>query len=300
MTAMKRSHRDWGHRDSRGFTLAELLVVMGIIAVLGALTVLSYRGIAKDAKLASGRNTVAAVLDNARGLAMKNNRLVLVAFRPRLEGYNAQYVECVFAQWTGESVVANVTGFTSPQVVDRFAPIPGVPSRSLPRGIKVAGPFYGDDLDSIWLATSHLPRINQSTGNGEAPGEVIGVMFAPDGTAVTRNSATDCVRFFIDFDNDGAHDWNQTVVNYGGPISSAQFLTAMFEQRFEDDECWIDVAPFIGVFDDDQARELYDQTQWDFAVSASAAANRRNAYTQYITNNVDPIYFNRYTGVAMK
>lgn len=273
----------------RGFTLAELLVVIGIIAVLGALTVLGYRGIAKDSKLAAGRNTVAAVLDNARGLAMKNNRLVMVAFRPRLEGYNQQYVECVFAQWTGESAILNG------QVVDRFAPIAGVTGRTLPRGVKVAGPFYGDNDDLRWVTQSHLPKINQSTGNGEAPGEVIAVMFAPDGTTVSRNSGTDSNRMFIDFNNNEQHDWG-----FAPPTYTAGNFNTYFEQRLENDECWIDVAPFLAVIDDDQVRELYDPSRWDLSVSAAAVANRLNDYSQYIVNNVDPLYFNRYTGVAMK
>ena len=51
----------------RSFTLIELMVVVGIIAVLGGITALAYRGVAKDAKLSSAKNTVMAVLDNARG-----------------------------------------------------------------------------------------------------------------------------------------------------------------------------------------------------------------------------------------
>jgi prepilin-type N-terminal cleavage/methylation domain-containing protein len=289
---------DSRERKRTGFTLIELLVVMGIIAVLGVLTTLSYRGIAKDAKLSSGKNTVAAVLDNARGLAMKNNRIVLVAFRPRLEAYNKQRVEVVACQWSGESARVQVGG--SWQVVDRFVPVSGVPSRLLPEGIKIAGPSYGSDADASWMALSHLPKINQTTGVGEAPGEIISVMFAPDGTTISRNTASDSARTFVDFDNDGGQDWGGATVDYFSPIGSAQFNGQYFEHRLDNDEPYVDVAPFIAVFDDDEAREIYDPTQWDNNVNAAAYTTRINNYSQFIANNVDPIYFNRYTGVAMK
>ncbi len=295
MTAMIRRHRDRrislslsrreraGVRASRGFTLIELLVVMGIIAVLGAITTLSYRGISRDAKLSSGKNTVSAVLDNARGLAMKNNRIVLVVFRPRLEEYNKQRVEAVICQWTGESAIL------SNNVVDRFAPIPGVPSRLLPEGIKVAVPFYGNNDDNRWITQSHLPRINQSSGLGEPPGEIVGVMYAPDGATITRNTATDSHRVFVDFNNNGAHDWG-----FVPPTYTPANFNLYFSHYLSDDECWVDIAPFLAVFNDDQVRELYDVNNW------TDIDARIDDYSEYINNNVDPIYFNRYTGVTMK
>ena len=77
-------------RPGSGFTLTELLVVMGIVIVLATLTVMGVRGIARSARLASATNSVMAALDNARALAMKTNTIVLVVFRPRLEGNNKQ------------------------------------------------------------------------------------------------------------------------------------------------------------------------------------------------------------------
>ncbi|MHC4989981.1 MAG: pilus assembly FimT family protein, partial [Planctomycetota bacterium] len=58
------------------FTLTELLVAIGIIAVLGTLTIVGVRAIAKDARLSSAQNAISAALDNARGLAMKENTVV--------------------------------------------------------------------------------------------------------------------------------------------------------------------------------------------------------------------------------
>ena len=277
----------------RGFTLIELLVVMGIMAILGVLTALSYRGIAKDAKLASGRNTVSAVLDNARALAMKSNRIVVVAFRPRLEGTKEQFVEAVTAQWTGDSARIVVTGF-SDQVIDMFKPIPGVPARTLPKGISVAAPQYFNvavNTDNVWSTLSHLP-----SGTSEAPGEIIGVMYAPDGTTISHNSISDSNRIFVDFNENGLQDSSVAVVNLFVGVANISQNTyfALSEHHLEADEAYVDVAPFIAVFDDDEARELSKPATWN------SAANREAEYTTYVTNNVNPIHFNRYTGVVMK
>jgi len=69
---------------------------------------------------------------------------------------------------------------------------------------------------------------------------------------------------------------------------------ALSEHHLEADEAYVDVAPFIAVFDDDEARELSKPATWN------SAANREAEYTTYVTNNVNPIHFNRYTGVVMK
>ena len=141
----------------RAFTLIELLVVMGIIAILGVLTTVTFRGIAADARLASGQNTVAAVLDNARGLAMKNNKIVMVVFRPRLEG-KEQYVEAVFTE-RADTQIYNIGG--NRRSVDRFVPIDDAATRPLAKGVKVAGPDYGTNNDSVWITQAHLPAITQ-------------------------------------------------------------------------------------------------------------------------------------------
>ena len=303
--------------SQRAFTLTELLVVMGIVALLSALTALGYRSIAKDAKIASGKNTVMAVLDNARAMAMKTNQIVMVVFRPRLDG-KEEYVEAVTAKWSGDSGIALAP---SAQVVDRFVPIPGVPTRSLPVGIKVAGPFYGfavganANLDDKWITVTHLPAVTDN-GQGEAPGEMLGVMFDPSGTTITASSATDAARIFVDFNNDSLQQFGNQVTGVtkldyysflpsdGLPtpptIGAAQFNGQYFNQEFESDEPYIDVVPYLAVFDDDKAREFYDITRWSTPPSSTPGPNRLADYTEFITQNADRIHFNRYTGVAMK
>ena len=264
-------------RTSGGFTLIELLVVMGVIAVLAVLTLMSMRAIANDARLASATNTVKAALDNARALAMKNNTIVLIVFRPRLEGVHKQKqeVDIYTAKWTGESILNPI----GPNVVDRFVPIPAVAVRTIPAGIKVAAPKYGKDLDDVWITQAHLPAIDQETGSGEAPGEMIGIMYGPEGTTITRNSQSDSNQSFVDFNNNGSQDINNV---------------DMDDQMFEDDEPFVAMAPFLAVFDDDEAREIYDTKLW------TDPETRDDDLTEYITQFAKRIHFNRYTGVVMK
>jgi hypothetical protein len=282
---------------------------------------MTYRGIAADARLASGRNAVAAVLDNARGLAMKNNKIVLVVFRPRLEGKN-QHIEAVFAEYkeSGAACVGCAAVPTGPctcaSVVDRFAPISGVPARELPRDVKVGSPSYPANVDTEWRVVSHLPAIDQVSGLGERAGEQIAVMFGPDGTLLANNSVTDAARIFVDYNDNGLQDLSTgsgsptqilyaTTSNNWPSIAPANFNGAFpthhgyFEQPYENDEPYVEIAPFLAVFDDAEVRRLYDPQRWNYQ-TAGAFVNRRNDYTQYLNQNADRVHFNRYTGVVMK
>ena len=282
-------------RTSGGFTLIELLVAMGVIAVLAVLTLMSMRGIANDARLASATNTVKAALDNARALAMKKNTIVLIVFRPRLEGVHKQKqeVDIYTAKWTGESAALDTDNDGSLDfVVDRFVPIPSIVVRTIPAGIKIAAPFYGDNEDEVWITQSHLPAIDQETGSGEAPGKMLAVMYGPDGTTITRNSQSDSNRMFVDFNNDGLQRDDADFWDYSN--NSNYPGTTYFDQMFEDDEPFLAMAPFLAVFDDDEAREIFDATAWGNEVT------RLEDLTEYITQFADRIHFNRYTGVVMK
>lgn len=286
----------------RGFTLTELLVVMGIIAVLGAITVIAIRAISKDAKLASATNAVKASLDNARGLAIKNNKVVLVAFRAKLLEDSEQVIEVVTAEFSGESFQLNF-GFSA--IADRFVPIADVPRRELPAGIKIASPHYGGDQDLLWVTGSDLPAIRLAN---EMAGCVIGVMYGPDGTTLTDNPRTDSIRIYVDFDQDGLQDQGggayDNLNNFPDNVAYCDLgddgygsaLTGYFCQAQNDDEPYVTFAPFVAVFNDAEAREdpRVDPTTW------SDGQTRVDEQSLYISDYADRIHFNRYSGVAMR
>ena len=293
------------HRPSRAFTLTELLIVMGVIAVLSVLTLVSVRAIIDDARLASATNSVVASLDNARSLAMKNNTIVLVVFRARLDG-DGVVVDIVPCEWTGESYRNGA------MVIDRFVPISDAPVRSLPPGIKVAAPSYAIGLDEVWVTQSHLP----ATANGqEVAGVIFGVMYGPDGTTISSNAQSDSDLSWVDFKFDptigGPFIRNMGTDFLPGagmipPLPIADLAdTTFYVQNFDDDEPFIVMAPFLAVYDDKEARK-FKTGDWG---PADPLVYRRDlvgdpddllTYPGYISENATRIHFNRYTGVVMK
>ncbi len=291
----------------RGFTLIELLIVMGVIGVLSVLTLVSITAITADARLSSATNTVTAALANARALAMKNNAIVLIVFRPQLVGTREQVVEIFTARWTGES-------YWNPNpnvgVIDRFVEVPGADRRRLPVGIKVAAPAYESALfsgtgntDDSWVTQVHLPEIDAGNPVGapsERPGALIGVMYGPDGTVITQNSQSDSHLSWVDFDPllDSAQRpniWFHGLPHDPENISSTDSLL-FFEQLLEADEPFVAFAPFIAVYNDKAARERR-ATDWtdqaDYVTELTGPSG-------FITQFADRIHFNRYTGVVMK
>lgn len=288
------------HRGVNGFTLTELLIVMGVIGVLSVLTLISMRVIARNAKLAASTNTVFASLDNARAIAIRDGNLVLLAFRPRIENGEDVVVDLVACRWTGESYPAAPVG-----TIDRFEPIADFPVRTLSSGIKVAAPSYRTGNDLEWTTQSHLPR-TQAVASPEWPGALLGVMYGPDGTILTSNPRTDASLIWVDFNHHPTYVVPRIELDMFDPDPIPIVDLAIDTNRFDDyfrqiiatDEPFITFAPFIAVYDDEAARELKDPVRdWG---DEQGYVNDLTGPDGYITRLGNRIYFNRYTGVALK
>jgi hypothetical protein len=210
------------------------------------------------------------------------------------------------------------SGGSGTQIADRFVPVHGVAPRRLPAGIQIAAPAYGGlanaacdncdffSNDSVWLTLSHLPNIN-SSWQGERPGCLIAVMYAPNGTTIAHNAKSDSNRTWVDFNNDHRQQWKGLEVDYSTPQTISECAGApshidMFSQYADADEPFVIMAPFLALFDDDEARRVQDVSRWNMLITPGGVSmcNRIADYTEYITNNADRIHFNRYTGVAMR
>lgn len=283
----------------RGFTLAELLVVIGLMALLGVLTVISVKKISGDAKLASATNIVTSSLSNARAYAIKNNKVVLVVFRPwwRPEEPSApEVMQVVLAEWNGATFVAS-----GDDIMDGFVPIQRMAVKTLPPGIRVAGPTYEavgaptDGQDDYWYVPTNLSAHNK---NGESAGRgaaLVGIMYGPDGTTLTRNSKSDSDRVFVDFNNDG-------LFSKGGSSTAAPDYNYNDGPEEFTDEPAIQVVPFLAVFDEADARQRYNVAAWSgtSGVNGTELYRRDVDLSEYINQFANRIHFNRYTGVIMR
>ncbi len=283
---------------------------MGVIAVLAVLTLMSFKAVTANARVASATNTIKAALGNARALAMRDNKLVIVAFRAKwdpAEPHKPQFVEVVVAEWSGKTVPYSIVdGETN--VADVFVVSPGAPIRELPVGIKVGGPATeAGDLGcwQTWHTQPELPKVT-SDFFLEAPGRMIGVMFGPDGAMLTRNpnsSAAD-QKSFVDFcPGDCQLDDANTVDIHGIPDPQDVWFgdedgnntwAAFWEYDDPLDETNVVLVPYLAVYDDIELREQRDDSGW------FDECDRNADLDSYLERNGNRINFNRYTGVVMQ
>jgi hypothetical protein len=269
--------------------------------------------------LSSSQNTVAAAIDNARALAMKENKLVMVVFRARwvnTETRRRQYIEAVMCEWTGDTYKHRSIPTI---IIDRFEPIEDVPIRALAPEIQVACPQYGKNDDFIWTTQPHLPTIHRTTSlpsygndNTELQGSMIAVMFGGNGGVQVRNPQSAADRFFVDFNRDfyqqhqgGSYSHAATTLAPGATVvannpvaSSPDRNSPGFGYGRIDDEPYITFAPFLAIYDDEEARSVKLPTSdWsdnnDYEIDLAGRGG-------FISANAKRMHFNRYTGVALK
>jgi len=324
---------------SRAFTLLELLVVMGILLVLATLTGISVSKVTRDAKLTSATNTLVAALGNARAIAIRDNTYVMVTFRlagdSRAVGVplDPPVVQVVTARWTGEVITdksplpAGAKRLPDDLFADRFLPVPGVPQRSLPSGILVAGPAFGyvtdtavGNHDNEWRTQPRFAGTVSTTTSASAVtrtftpdlattevGWGIAVLFGPDGRTLSRNpeqvtevvvggsNQNAYVKAFVDFNGNGYPACGNTSF-YGGTTPVNVDFTIYDEPL---DEPLVDYVPYLAVFSEKEARERFPGTAAGWRGPRSGPSqNRVLDHSLFINEQADRITFNRFTGVA--
>lgn len=299
--------------STRAFTMAELLVVIGIIAVLAVLTSVSVQRIAKDARLSGATNAVMAQLGTARAIAIRDNAPVIVTFRPVLveppiygpsgnlvspgNPQKGQVTEVVIGKGTGRYVPLDTQTFDV--FGEQFRPVAGVAARRLTRGIKIAAP--GDYISAFVPKWSVAPEY----ANAEV-GRSFCVCFGPDGALRTRNprlpgspqvtfgGAADNTSTFIGpwFDADGD---NLAEPGAGGITNVPTWVTF----RTPDEEPVLGYTTLLAVYDYEDAVERGDPAEWRSSASATSETNeQRLFFDAYVPQFADFIGFNRWTGVA--
>jgi prepilin-type N-terminal cleavage/methylation domain-containing protein len=305
----------------RAFTLAELLVVIGIIAVLAVLTSVSVQRIAKDARLASATNAVIAQLGTARAIAIRDNVPVIVTFRPVLaeppiygpsgnlispgNPQKGQVTEVVIGKATGKLTVLDTQTFET--FGEQFVPAAGVPARRLARGIKISSP--------VAYLSGNLPKWGTlpEYSNLEV-GRSCCVCFGPDGSLRTRNPkipgdvqsafgqtgdnpgavAISLVGPWLDVNGNGTAN-TPAEMGPGGMTNPGTWDTF----RSPDEEPVLHYTTLLAIYDYDDAVERGDPEEWQSSAGAfTEPIPHRNFFDEYIPQFAEFIGFNRWTGVA--
>ena len=316
------SHRvGFNAGGTHGFTLIELMVVIGILISLATLTAISVSKVTKDARFSKSVSQVMNALENARTLAIKEHRPVLLAFTVKTErvdnttsagiltgNIKKQWTRIVAARLRDELVNADPTETTistRSSFMDLFEPHPNFTPVDLPEGIKVAGPQM-DYLanDDVWI-TQPTFRDNNTNFAEMEYGSLIGVMFSADGSLLSRITGGGSAnigmgRFVVlDIDQDGLQR----------QVNSAENASGWFTYNIENEEPNIQLAPFLSVFNDAAMRELFNVSNWKggsftagWVLPCSAIAVGRSRMncdqSEFINQFGEKIYFNRYTGRA--
>ena len=76
-------------RNNSGFTIMEIMVVIGIIAIAGAIAVPGFIGWFPNYKLRSGAEDIQSTLQLTRQTAIKQNKTAIVSFNTASETYTA-------------------------------------------------------------------------------------------------------------------------------------------------------------------------------------------------------------------
>lgn len=92
-------------RDSRGFGLAELLVVVAVIAILSTMSVPSFLRYWRSATLRAGAQELRTIVNQGRELALSQNTTVCV----NRSGNKVQFLTggCAGVVWTGPGTDGN-------------------------------------------------------------------------------------------------------------------------------------------------------------------------------------------------
>lgn len=141
-----------GHRRRAGFTLVELLVVMGVILVLVVMTLPAFRAIQKSGRLSGAINAVTNILSNARAQAVREGRDVAVMFR-----FDTLRQTCSMEVLRAEGVVYDADQVSEGMdAATVFVPVKGQAPVTLPRGAGVLGYGYGASRTN--QGNERLPR----------------------------------------------------------------------------------------------------------------------------------------------
>jgi len=289
---------------ARAFTIVELLVVIGVIGILAALTTIGARRLTAGSRLAAATNAVTSALGNARAAAIKDGITTGVVFRPvynPLKPNTPQRVELITIRTTGERSAFGQTTI-GVRSAERYRPVQNIPATVLPEGIKVAGPMYDPPgnfgaipAEQVYATQAEIIPMVACKETIEF-NRIVAVLFGPNGQFLTRptRGSIDEMKCYVDWNDNGGL---ATPPPDPQDVQQGNCAQGLFEQFWlqdhPDDENNLMFVPFVVVYDDKAAREVKG-TDWG---NQNNMLGELTGPAGYIAQFGDKITFNRFSGI---
>lgn len=167
-------------QDARGFSLIELLTVVGLIAMLSVFVMTAFNSIGRGGTMSRAGGDIAALLEQARTHAMAQNTYVWVGFHQISPDTLAA---AVVASRSGDSAPAVTDAGASPSDVVQLGPVRRFPNIRMAVAPESAARSTVEASGQLSLQTAPILRFSVGTGAKQIPFSSHVIQFNPRGEA---------------------------------------------------------------------------------------------------------------------